>query len=778
MLRSHLCLVLALFLNDEPLSLDDSSGSLLLAAMKFLSCILCPNRMSLVWNMIHSRLRFSIKVIWSEAEPLYNVLPVADLIDTVASDNVVNRAEKAAGVTLSGTAEGADFVFVEWGGVEKIASVQDGIWSAYYPTVLNVTIDLGDFQSFSFSEVTLAEVFAAFPEFSFDDVMSFNVISTEVPKDEIDSTISTVAMSSAGELIGSQVRFVTIDTTPPPTPRVTSLAGNSEINYIESRERILVEGYSEPLNTVQLKWDRNKLTTSSDEDGYWSASLRSALFEDGLHQLMMTTSTDPAGNESGPSVDFYGVDTKRPARPSIDDITSDDVINISEVDSGIYLSGEAEGDSLITLDWNGIPFTTRADVLDRWEMFISSDEFYPSSPSSVDTPGMAWSFSLSPDGNTAFVADSESGVQVIDVSDPFSPSLIAKTVTSGYVSDVKLSPDGTIAFAADGNGLEIIDVSKPVTPVSIARLDTPGSATNVSLSADGSIAFVAAGSSGVQIIDVSNSSNPALISSLATLADASKVTLSPEGDTAFVTCFSTSSGVQIFDISDLANPSLIGTLDHSGYVMDFTLSADGSTAFVVGYQSGLRIIDISDLSSPSVLATYNPPGLTQVVSLSSDGNTALLSEDGKGLHVLDISSISVPSLVGIIDTFEGSADANSSVSGYLVDLALSSDDNTAFVANTEVGLQIFDIHSHTSDPKLSGDLSITSVDLFGNISSERTVTPVFDLSAPAPPVLSSHDTDSIVLNSTARSSGFSLDGSAEPLSKVFSTWLQHLDSRC
>ena len=94
---------------------------------------------------------------------------VADLIDTVAIDNVVNRVEKAAGVTLSGTAEGADFVFVEWGGVEKIASVQDGIWSAYYPTVLNVTIDLGDFQSFSFSEVTLAEVFAAFPEFTFDD---------------------------------------------------------------------------------------------------------------------------------------------------------------------------------------------------------------------------------------------------------------------------------------------------------------------------------------------------------------------------------------------------------------------------------------------------------------------------------------------------------------------------------------------------------------------------------------------------------------------------------
>ena len=133
---------------------------------------------------------------------------------------------------LSGTAEGADFVFVEWGGVEKIASVQDGIWSAYYPTVLNVTLDFGRFSiCLVFQQVTLAEVFAAFPEFTFDDIMSFNVISTEVPEDEINSVISTVAMSASGEFIGSQNRFITVDTTPPSTPRVTSLAGNNEINY-------------------------------------------------------------------------------------------------------------------------------------------------------------------------------------------------------------------------------------------------------------------------------------------------------------------------------------------------------------------------------------------------------------------------------------------------------------------------------------------------------------------------------------------------------------------
>ena len=156
-----------------------------------------------------------------------------------------------------------------------------------------------------------------------------------------------------------------------------------------------------------------------------------------------------------------------------------------------------------------------------------------------------------------------------------------------------------------------------------------------------------------------------------------------------------------------------------------------------------------------------------------------MAEDGVGLHVLDITTHSKPSLIGIIDAFNGSGDVNSSV--YAVDLALSSDDNTAFVANLDGGLQIFDVHSHTSDLKLSGELMITSVDLFGNTSSELSIIPLFDLTPPDPPILSSEFSNPIVLNSSARASGFNLDGSAEPLSQVlirlgYNTWTVNVDN--
>ena len=123
-----------LFLDESPLSLENPSDSLILAADEIseLYYMPRPDESGMNYDL------FSFKVfdqgdLSSSPESIsFNVSPVADLIDVVAIDNVVNRSEKAAGVTLSGTAEGADFVFVDWGGVEKIATVQDDVWSTYF----------------------------------------------------------------------------------------------------------------------------------------------------------------------------------------------------------------------------------------------------------------------------------------------------------------------------------------------------------------------------------------------------------------------------------------------------------------------------------------------------------------------------------------------------------------------------------------------------------------------------------------------------------------------
>ena len=73
-----------------------------------------------------------------------------------------------------------------------------------------------------------------------------------------------------------------------------------------------------------------------------------------------------------------------------------------------------------------------------------------------NTPDSARDIHVS--GDYAFVADYESGLQVIDITDPTNPTLAGDYDTPGYAWGVYVS--GDYAFVADGyySGLQLIDI--------------------------------------------------------------------------------------------------------------------------------------------------------------------------------------------------------------------------------------------------------------------------------------------------------------------------------
>ena len=116
---------------------------------------------------------------------------------------------------------------------------------------------------------------------------------------------------------------------------------------------------------------------------------------------------------------------------------------------------------------------------------------------SYDTPGEALSVTVS--NNIAYVADKESGLQIIDVSNPQNPFLLGSYDTPGYALSVFVS--NNIAYVTDDYaGLLIIDVSNPQNPAFLGSYDTPDWAESVTVS--NNIAYVAAWDAGLQIIDV------------------------------------------------------------------------------------------------------------------------------------------------------------------------------------------------------------------------------------------------------------------------------------
>ena len=62
---------------------------------------------------------------------------------------------------------------------------------------------------------------------------------------------------------------------------------------------------------------------------------------------------------------------------------------------------------------------------------MSAIQVPPTLVNTLDTSGQALDVTLSADGNTAYVADLEAGLRVVDVSNPSSPTLVKTFDTSG-----------------------------------------------------------------------------------------------------------------------------------------------------------------------------------------------------------------------------------------------------------------------------------------------------------------------------------------------------------
>ena len=342
----------------------------------------------------------------------------------------------------------------------------------------------------------------------------------------------------------------------------------------------------------------------------------------------------------------------------------------------------------------------------------------PTLTSTFDTPGSAYKVTLSSDGKTAFVADGNSGVTIINIRDLSNPILIKQFDSIGGTSfDVTLSTDGNTAFVAN-SGLKIINISDLSNPSQISAVATSGVANAVTLSPDGRTAFLATGTNGLVIIDISDLSNPSQISRFDTPGTATDVTVSADGKTAFVSDArpnnNLKSQLSIIDISDLYNPSQKSIFDISGlYAHTVTLSSDGNTAFVgsgnLNAIPGLSIINISDLSNPTLINQFGTNNALDL-SLSADGNTIFVADNTRGITIIDISDLSNPSEISRFDTV-----------GQAYGITLSPSGTSVFVADFNNGLVIIDINSAPTDINLSTK-SITENSPIGTAIGTLTTT--------------------------------------------------------
>ncbi|MGA4664232.1 Ig-like domain-containing protein [Enterobacter ludwigii] len=263
---------------------------------------------------------------------------VAIGIDAIATDDVINAAEKGADLVLSGTTSNVEenqTVSILFGGKTYTASVDaDGKWTATVPSADLAGLKEGD--------------------------ASVQVSVTNVNGNS----------ASAG-------REYSVDTTAP-SVTINTLAADDILNATEAKADLTVSGTStaEAGQTVTVSLNGKDYTTTVGADGNWTLDVPAAdlaALTDGSVTVTAAVS-DKAGNPA--SVDHnLAVDVTVPV-VTINTVAGDDVINVAEHAQAQIVSGSATGAAAgdkVTVTVGGQTYTTVLDAAGNWSVGVPAN---------------------------------------------------------------------------------------------------------------------------------------------------------------------------------------------------------------------------------------------------------------------------------------------------------------------------------------------------------------------------------------------------------------------
>ncbi|HIK33875.1 MAG TPA: DUF4347 domain-containing protein [Oscillatoriales cyanobacterium M59_W2019_021] len=270
-----------------------------------------------------------------------------------------------------------------------------------------------------------------------------------------------------------------------------------------------------------------------------------------------------------------------------------------------------------------------ADYNSGLQIVDISNPATPTLLGSYDTPGQAWSTAI--EGNLAYVADHDSGVHILDISNPATPTLLGSYATPGQALEVKIA--GNLAYVADMfQGLRILDISNPANITEVGVYDTPGQVWDVKLA--GNLAYVADYTHGLHVLDISNPANPTLVGSYDTPGYAWDVEL--VGNFAYIA--DREAGLQVLDVSNPANPTLVGSYDTPDWALDVNIV--GNLAYVADQLSGVQVLDISNPANPTLATSFDTPGHARDVRVL--GDLAYVADWTQGLQIFNLNPSVLP----------------------------------------------------------------------------------------------------------------------------------------
>lgn len=249
-----------------------------------------------------------------------------------------------------------------------------------------------------------------------------------------------------------------------------------------------------------------------------------------------------------------------------------------------------------------------------------------------DTPN-PWPGGVATTGTHAYLVDGES-LRIVDTLSPTHLSETAVYTTPGTAVAVAVA--GQYAYIADTNeGLLILDISDPSAPSKVADFPTAPSGTADGLAVAGNYVYLADRWTGLRIINIANPALPMQVGGVQPTRAATRVALA--GNYAYVA----GEGFGVIHITNPAAP--VEIYNTRGAV---SVAARGPYAYVVN-GAALRILDMTIPSMPADVGEMITPGDAWDVAV--DENYIYVADSAGGLLIYQFP----PSVSAVIPTTGG-----------------------------------------------------------------------------------------------------------------------------
>ncbi|MEB8386835.1 Ig-like domain-containing protein [Rhodobacteraceae bacterium KMM 6894] len=305
------------------------------------------------------------------------------------ADGIVNAAEAAEGLTVSGTVEPGATVVLDLNGesIDAVVSA-DGSWTASFAP-------------------------------------------GQIPTGTQVADLVATATDAAGNTATAD-QSITVDTEVQNFD-VTSQTGGADgvINATEAGNGLVVTGSGEPGSQVSVKLGTQTVQAVVEADGSWAAGFDASQIPEGTYTTqMVATATDAAGNTSIVTNDVdvdtvAGLLTLNGSR-----IGGDGTINHDESQAGVQVTGQALQGTEVTVTLDGVTHTTIAGAGNVWKTTYAPDEIVPGTH-----PTEATATITDAAGNTAHVSATVQVDTVVDNLNMSPPSIATGSDGQDVIND-------------------------------------------------------------------------------------------------------------------------------------------------------------------------------------------------------------------------------------------------------------------------------------------------------------------------------------------------------